>query len=103
MKCGMICLSHAAQLPVLNGRKRSPTFRESSTIAFPILVITKIFEISIPIFNCEEDTDQETLENDEERQEMKEDDNGDINKQQENNSIMIHSKLQLVILKIFVQ
>ena len=39
MKCGMICLSHAAQLPVLNGRKCSPKFHST----FPILVITKIF------------------------------------------------------------
>ena len=41
-------LSHAAQPPVLNGRKRSPTFNESSTISFNfqhfILVITKIFD-----------------------------------------------------------
>ena len=36
MKCGMICLSHAAQLPVLNGRKCSPTFNESSNISFNI-------------------------------------------------------------------
>ena len=36
MKCGMIRLSHAAQLPVLNGRKCSPTFYESSTISFNI-------------------------------------------------------------------
>ena len=39
MKCGMICLSNAAQLPGLNGRKRSPTFHST----FPILFITKIF------------------------------------------------------------
>ena len=45
MKCGMICLSHGAQLLVLNRRKRSQTFHESSTISFNIsyLIITKIF------------------------------------------------------------
>ena len=45
MKCGMICLSQAAQLPVINRRKRSPTFYESSNISLNIsyLVITKIF------------------------------------------------------------
>ena len=44
-KCGLICLSHAAQLPVLNRRKCSPTFHESSNISLNIsyLVITKIF------------------------------------------------------------
>ena len=36
MKCGIICLSHAAQLPVLNGRKHSPIFHESSAILFNI-------------------------------------------------------------------
>ena len=36
MKCGMICLSYAAQLPVLDGRKYSPTFNESSNISFNI-------------------------------------------------------------------
>ena len=35
-KCGRNCLSRAAQLPVLNGRKRSPTFHESSNISFNI-------------------------------------------------------------------
>ena len=35
-KCGTICLSHTAQLPVLNGRKCSPTFHESSNILFNI-------------------------------------------------------------------
>ena len=45
MKCGMICLSHAAKLPVINRRKRSLTFYESSNISFNIsyLVLTKIF------------------------------------------------------------
>ena len=45
MKCGMICLSHAAKLPVINRRKRSPTFYESGNISFNIsyLVFTKIF------------------------------------------------------------
>ena len=45
MKCGMICQSHAAKLPVINRRKRSPTFYESSNISLNIsyLVITKIF------------------------------------------------------------
>ena len=45
MKCGMICLSQAAQLPVINRRKRSPTFYESINISLNIsyLVITKIF------------------------------------------------------------
>ena len=33
-----LSLSRAAQLPVLNGRKHSPTFHST----FPILVITKI-------------------------------------------------------------
>ena len=36
MKCGRNCLSHAAQLPVLNGHKSSPTFHESSNISFDI-------------------------------------------------------------------
>ena len=42
MKCWMICQSHAAQLPVLNGRKCSmnqATFHST----FPIFFITKIF------------------------------------------------------------
>ena len=45
MKCGMIFLSQAAQLSVINRRKRSPTFYESSNISLNIsyLVITKIF------------------------------------------------------------
>ena len=46
MKLGMICLSHAAQLSVLNGCKRSPTtFMNQAPFhsTFPILVITKIF------------------------------------------------------------
>ena len=36
MKCGIICQSHTAKLPVLNGRKCSPTFYESSNISFNI-------------------------------------------------------------------
>ena len=36
MKCGMSFLSHAAQLPVLNGCKCSLTFHESSNISFNI-------------------------------------------------------------------
>ena len=35
-KCERNCLSHAAQFPVLNGRKRSPTFHESSNISFNV-------------------------------------------------------------------
>ena len=52
MKCGMICQSHAAQLPVLNGRKCSmnqATFHST----FPIFLITKIFryhKITNPAF-----------------------------------------------------
>ena len=33
-KCGRNYLSHAAQLPGLNGRKRSPTFQESSNNSY---------------------------------------------------------------------
>ena len=36
MKCGMNGLSHAAQLPLLNGRKCSRTFHESSNISLNI-------------------------------------------------------------------
>ena len=35
-KCGRNCLSHAAQLPVLNGRKHSPTLHVSSSILLKI-------------------------------------------------------------------
>ena len=49
MKSGRNCLSHAAQLPVLNGRKCSPTCHESST--FPILVINKIFGYTYVSYN----------------------------------------------------
>ena len=50
MKCGMICPSHAAQLPVLNGRKCSPSFHESSNISlnisYHILTIPTFFLFS---------------------------------------------------------
>ena len=36
MKYGRNCLSYPAQLPVLNGRKCSATFHESSNISFNI-------------------------------------------------------------------
>ena len=42
-KCGSNCLSHAAQLPVMNGRKRRPTFNST----YPIFVNTKIFGIAL--------------------------------------------------------
>ena len=46
MKCGIICLNHAAQPQELNRRKCSPTFHESSNISFnisyPTIIITKI-------------------------------------------------------------
>ena len=35
-RCGRNCLSYAAQLSALNGRKGSPTFHESSNISFNI-------------------------------------------------------------------
>ena len=38
-KCGRNFLSDAAQLPVINGRKRSPIFHSR----FPVLVIKKFF------------------------------------------------------------
>ena len=46
MKCGMIFLSHSAQLPVRNKRKCSKHFMNQATFhsTFPILVITKIFD-----------------------------------------------------------
>ena len=45
LKCGMICLSHAAQLQVLMGVNADQHFINKATFhsSFPILVITKIF------------------------------------------------------------
>ena len=51
MKCEMICLSQAAQFPVLNGRKRAAQHfmnQETFHSTFPILVITKIFQYTQP-------------------------------------------------------
>ena len=41
MKCGMICLSNAAQLPVLNGHNADQYFMNQASFhsTFPILVI----------------------------------------------------------------
>ena len=45
MKCGMICLSHAAKHPVLMGVNADQHFMNQVLfhLTFPIFVITKIF------------------------------------------------------------
>ena len=47
MKCGMICLSQAAQPPVLNERKRSRTFHESSTISYFGYYLNLLFYLNL--------------------------------------------------------
>ena len=45
MKCEMYYLSHAVQLPVLNGCKRIPTFEGSSNISFNISYLGYYFNL----------------------------------------------------------
>ena len=45
MKYGRNCLSYAAQLPVLNGRKCSATFHESSNISFNISYLVYYYNL----------------------------------------------------------
>ena len=44
-KFGRNCPSHAAQLPVLNGRKCSATFHESSNISFNISYLVYYYNL----------------------------------------------------------